>query len=407
MSVRRVGEAQRAAGRNPGCARGTARRPLRSPPARSSRSRRPGGRPAARSGRGGRGCAAAASASAAKSSSVRRHLMSGSRRRVPRPEQGASIRTQSNTAPNGSACAAFAWTTRTQRGARRRGRCRPAAGPAWLGRPPPRAARDCPWRPPSRSSCRRARRTRRARARRDARAATRHELRRLVLDDEQPCARERRQQGIAAAARSGRRARSARARVSTPAAAAPRRARRASMRKPIGPQRQRRRLVVEAAPRFGRLEPVAVAPARDEPARVRQRRRQVVELARRGRRPRRGGSGSRSRSRLARRRTALTTARRCSCRPCASSSTASLTAADAGTRSRWSSWNSVSRRMSTTSGSSVSSGRPANAAITMIERALPAQRAGGDFAGQRAVALVVQARSARGRGPRADRRGRC
>ena len=54
-----------------------------------------------------------AEASGARSSSRRLHRMSGSRRSVPRPEQGASSRTRSNGRVKGSGCSASAWTIRT------------------------------------------------------------------------------------------------------------------------------------------------------------------------------------------------------------------------------------------------------------------------------------------------------
>ena len=62
--------------------------------------------------------------------------------------------------------------------------------------------------------------------------------------------------------------------------------------------------------------------------------------------------------------------------------------------------------MSRTSGSSLSSRPSGKRRDHDVERALPAQRAGGDFAGQRAIALVVQPGRGRGRAPRADRRVR-
>ena len=86
----------------------------RSPRARSSRSRRRASPP---------GTTTAARCSQHRQlrlppgrrdpSRVRRHLMSGSRRSVPRPEHGASSRTRSKTATEGQRAAASAWTTRT------------------------------------------------------------------------------------------------------------------------------------------------------------------------------------------------------------------------------------------------------------------------------------------------------
>ena len=74
-------------------------------------------------------------------------------------------------------------------------------------------------------------------------------------------------------------------------------------------------------------------------------------------------------------------------------STASFTAADAGMRSRWSSWNAVSRRMSRTSGSSLC-GRPrGKRRDDDVEGSLPPHGAGRDFSRQRAIALVVQPRA--------------
>ena len=77
-------------------ARGTRRRPVRSPRARSNRSRRPGGRPARPPPRRAAASAAPLRRAAARSASRRRQRMSGSRRSVPSPEQGASTSTQEN-----------------------------------------------------------------------------------------------------------------------------------------------------------------------------------------------------------------------------------------------------------------------------------------------------------------------
>ena len=128
---------------------------------------------------------------------------------------------------------------------------------------------------------------------------------------------------------------------------------------PIGSQRQRRGRIVETAPRLGRIEPVSAAPPLDQPSRVRQGRREIVELAvavagrpDRQRQPARARGWPAAGSRSQTRNSLLLPTLRVSC-------TASLTAADAGTRSRCSNWNRVSRRMTTTSASSRSSGRPA------------------------------------------------
>ncbi len=73
---------------------------------------RPPGRTTCAAWCSSRRCAAA---SAAKSASVLRHLTSGSRRIIPSPEHGASTRTASNPARNGSGSSAFARRTRIDR----------------------------------------------------------------------------------------------------------------------------------------------------------------------------------------------------------------------------------------------------------------------------------------------------
>ena len=110
-----------------------------------------------------RNCSAVAPA---KSSGVRRHLMSGSRRSVPRPEHGASTRTRSKIAPKGSACAALAWTTRTHRAPAVRTVSASSCTRLRADVREPRACRCRPCRRPSRWSCLPAPRTRRASARR-------------------------------------------------------------------------------------------------------------------------------------------------------------------------------------------------------------------------------------------------
>ena len=155
---------------------------------------------------------------------------------------------------------------------RRRRRCRRAAGPAWRGRRRPRPCPHCPWPPPSRASCRPARRTHRgSRSPGLRRRDLADELRGLVLHDEQPLRRERSEQGIAARHDQavGSEARGLRLDARLRSACRELVARDAQA---VGAQRQRRRLVVEPAPGFSRLEPVPRPPSLHQPARMRQRR---------------------------------------------------------------------------------------------------------------------------------------
>ncbi len=88
----------------------------RSPPARSSRSSRRAGRQAATTAAAWSSMRSWPAASPADPSSLRRHLMSGSRRMVPSPEHGASRSTLSKRS---------AERQRRRRRPGRRGRCRP------------------------------------------------------------------------------------------------------------------------------------------------------------------------------------------------------------------------------------------------------------------------------------------
>ncbi len=130
--------------------------------ARSSRWRRRAGRRRRRPSAAWSSMLRCAAANAGRRSASRRHLMSGSRRSVPRPEQGASTMTVENSARKGSGAVTSAWTSRTL--GRRLRPPSAAAGPcAARGRRTRSAARRHRALPRWRSPCRRA--TRRYRAR--------------------------------------------------------------------------------------------------------------------------------------------------------------------------------------------------------------------------------------------------
>ena len=162
---------------------------------------------------------------------------------------------------------------------RRRRRCRPGGAPAWRGRRRPRAARHCPWRPPSQSSCLPAPRRRRGSARPAApRATSPTSCEASSCTTNSPCDASGVSRGLprghdqaVGRERAGR--------VSTPACCRVCASSSRVSAQAVGAQRQRRRLVVEPAPRFGRLEPVARPPALDQPSRMRQRLLEVVDLA--------------------------------------------------------------------------------------------------------------------------------
>ena len=163
-------------------------RRLRSPPARSSRCCRPDVRRARRAA-----CASSRpiciAASAGKSAGSRRHVMSGSRRTVPRPEHGASTRRGRNAGRTAAdrrrnlddphvGDAASGHGARAERA---------FGGAARRSRPRVRSRRPAP---PAPQSCRRATHTRRARAHRRRRCdELRDQLRRFVLHDAAPGAK--------------------------------------------------------------------------------------------------------------------------------------------------------------------------------------------------------------------------
>ena len=276
-----------------------------------------------------------AAASDGRSSSRRRQRMSGSRRRMPRPEHGASTSTQSNGCEKGSGCSRSACTSRTFVGAAR------FDGPAQQIHPPSaHVAGD------EQPACFHRRRHRQRRLSAGRRAGVEHararmpageqrdELRRFVLH---------RHQTVHAAGQPallagindqavGRKCRGCDDDVVVRELFGERFARDAQ---PVGAQRQRRGRVVEAQPLLGRVEAEAIVPAFDEPARMRERHGEIVDRRRPiGRVGRARRQRQRARAREIDRSTALTSplALRLPARP--ARFTASSTTAAAGTRVR-------------------------------------------------------------------------
>ena len=192
------------------------------------------------------------------------------------PSTGASTRTRSNTGPKGRASASSR-TTRTDvaplratvrsSSSTRRVRTSPATSrprspmrPAIATVLPPGEAQASSTRSPGPRA-----------------GHQRDELRRLVLDEERPLIVKRRRERVAARRPPGPSGAKRVGDTVTPAAASRRGQFVARDHQRVGAQGERRRRVVEARPRPRRLEPVAVEPSFDEPARVRAGDREVVE----------------------------------------------------------------------------------------------------------------------------------
>ena len=222
---------------------------------------------------------------------MRRHRMSGSRRSVPRPEHGASSRTQSNDAVSGRADGVRLHDLH-RRGAPERGpscASRSTRRPADVGGDDEAPVAHGGGHGRGLAARRRAGVEHAfARVRGDEQ---RHELRRLVLHDEQSRRGQRRQQRVPV--RDDRGVGREAARLDSTPCAASDSASAAPSCAACSREGSAAPAVVEPQPRFGRLEAVAIQPARGEPARVRERDGEVVErggaVARD--RPGRGGSG--------------------------------------------------------------------------------------------------------------------
>ena len=245
---------------------------------------------------------------AARSSSERRHRMSGSRRSVPKPRAG---RVEQDAIEHRRRTAA-----RPPRSPGRRARTAPGRlnGPReQIDAPPADVGRDDQ---PAVLHGRRHRGGLAARrgagvehplARRRGRQQ-RDELRGFVLDEEQPAGGERGQQRDCRCATIRPCGANRVGSVSTPCVCERCGQRVARDPQRVGAQRQRGGAVVEPRPRFGRLEPVAIEPSRRPATRGCDSvvARYASAAARSAAPSGRGGSGRCARSRLMRRRTALT-----------------------------------------------------------------------------------------------------
>ena len=157
----------------------------------------------------------------------------------------------------------------------------------------------------------------------------------------------------------------------------------------VGAQRQRRRLVVEPAPGLGRLEPVPRSPALHQPSRMRQRLLEIVDLA--------GGIAHHSR----RQRQAVPLAARPPEQRVHERRGARLAGllrhlhgvVDRGRRRHPIEMEQLKQRQPEDVDDFAVQHLDRTAGVggdEDVERALPAQRSGGDLAGKRAVAFVLE-----------------
>ena len=161
------------------------------------------------------------------------------------------------------------------------------------------------------------------------------------------------------------------------------------------PQRQRRRLVVEAHPGHGRFDAQARRPARHQPFRMGEVRGQRVDAG--ARRARVVGRRRSARPAARRRSTALTKPAADVCPASRVSATASDTIACAGRRSRWLQLVDAEPEDVEDIGIDPRHRAAAGRAEGGVERRAPAQHAGRQVVGEAAIAGIARGRRARGR----------